>query len=77
MLAGLHDPQDAAVWEAFVPIPTGARRIRPESRADAGRGRGVARETLARFVEQYREGRYERERADSGSWLVGIAAIGC
>ena len=41
--------------------------LTPEEAAD------VAQETLARFVEQYREGRYERERGRLGAWLVGIA----
>ena len=74
MLAALHDPQDAAVWEAFDaryrPVLVGFARnlgLTPEEAAD------VAQETLARFVEQYREGRYERERGRLGAWLVGIA----
>jgi RNA polymerase sigma factor (sigma-70 family) len=74
MLEALQDPQQQAVWEAF------DRRYRPilvgfacnlglaeEDAAD------VAQETLTRFVAEYRDGRYDRERGRLGAWLVGIA----
>ena len=74
MLAALHDPQEVAAWEAFDaryrPVLVGFARnlgLTLEEAAD------VAQETIARFVEQYREGRYDRERGRLGAWLVGIA----
>lgn len=74
MLAALHDPAATAAWEAFDaryrPILHGFARnlgLSDEEAAD------VAQETLARFVEQYRDGRYDRERGRLGAWLVGIA----
>ncbi len=74
MLAALHDPAEVAAWEAFDaryrPVLVGFARnlgLSDEESAD------VAQETLARFVEQYREGRYDRERGRLGAWLVGIA----
>ena len=61
MLAALHDPAATAAWEAFDaryrPILHGFARnlgLSDEEAAD------VAQETIARFVEQYREGRYDR-----------------
>ena len=74
MLAALHDPAEVAAWESFDaryrPVLVGFARnlgLSDEESAD------VAQETLARFVEQYREGRYDRERGRLGAWLVGIA----
>lgn len=74
MLAALHDPAATAAWEAFDaryrPVLHGFARnlgLSDEEAAD------VAQETLARFVEQYRDGRYDRERGRLGAWLVGIA----
>jgi len=74
MLAALHDPQANEAWEAFDrryrSVLIGFARnlgLSDEEAAD------VAQETLSRFVEQYREGRYERERGRLGAWLVGIA----
>lgn len=74
MLAALHDPDEVAAWEVFDaryrPVLIGFARnlgLGAEESAD------VAQETIARFVEQYREGRYDRERGRLGAWLVGIA----
>ncbi len=74
MLQALHDPAATEAWEAFDaryrPIIHGFARnlgLSDEEAAD------VAQETLARFVEQYRDGRYDRERGRLGAWLVGIA----
>lgn len=74
MLAALHDPEAAAVWEAFDaryrPVLHGFARnlgLPDEQAAD------VAQETIVRFVERYREGRYERGRGRLGAWMVGIA----
>ena len=74
MLVALHDPAATEVWEAFDrryrPVLIGFARnlgLADEEAAD------VAQETLSRFVEQYRDGRYDRERGRLGAWLVGIA----
>lgn len=74
MLAALHDPDEVAAWEVFDsryrPVLIGFARnlgLSAEESAD------IAQETIARFVEQYREGRYDRERGRLGAWLVGIA----
>jgi RNA polymerase sigma-70 factor (ECF subfamily) len=40
------------------------------SDADAG---DLAQEVVIRFVQRYREGRYDRERGRLGAWLIGIA----
>lgn len=74
MLAALHDSEATEAWEAFDrryrSVLIGFARnlgLSDEEAAD------VAQETLSRFVEQYREGRYDRERGRLGAWLVGIA----
>ena len=33
----------------------------------------IAQETLARFLAEYRDGRYDRKKGRLGAWLVGIA----
>ena len=74
MLEALHDPANAEVWEAFDgryrSILIGFARnlgLNDQDSAD------IAQETLVRFVKEYREGRYDRERGRLGAWLVGIA----
>jgi len=74
MLEALHDPANAEVWEAFDgryrSILIGFARNLGLNDQDAA---DVAQETLVRFVKEYREGRYDRERGRLGAWLVGIA----
>ena len=74
MLDALHNPADVAAWEEFDtryrPVLIGFARNLGLDDADAA---DVAQETLARFLEQYRDGRYQRERGRLGAWLVGIA----
>lgn len=74
MLDALHNPSDVAAWEEFDtryrPVLIGFARNLGLDDADAA---DVAQETLARFLEQYRDGRYQRERGRLGAWLVGIA----
>lgn len=74
LLAGLFDPRNAAAWEAFDrryrPILTGFVRKCGLPDSDAGE---IAQETIVRFVEEYREGRYDRSRGRLGAWLVTIA----
>ena len=74
MLQALHDPHDVATWQEFDtryrPVLIGFARNFGLDDADAA---DVAQDTLTRFLEQYRDGRYERERGRLGAWLVGIA----
>lgn len=74
MLDALHDPAEVAVWEEFDaryrPVLIGFARNLGLDDADAA---DVAQDTMTRFLEQYRNGRYERERGRLGAWLVGIA----
>jgi len=75
LLEGLHDPHDHAVWEEFDtrfrPVLHGFARRLGVADADAA---DVAQETLTRFVQAYRAGRYSRERGRLSSWLIGIAS---
>jgi len=73
LLDALLDPADEAVWREFDtryrPILVGfARRygLTHDQATD------VAQETLARFAELYRAGRYQRERGRLRSWIIGI-----
>ena len=63
MLTALHDPRNAAAWEAFDrryrPILIGFSRNCGMNENDAV---DVAQETILRFVEEYREGKYDRTR---------------
>ena len=74
MLHALHDPDALEVWNEFDaryrPVLIGFARNLGLDDADAA---DVAQDTLARFLEQYRDGKYERERGRLGAWLVGIA----
>lgn len=74
LLVGLSDPRNAAAWEAFDrryrPILTGFVRNCGVREVDAAE---IAQETIVRFVEEYREGRYDRSRGRLGAWLVTIA----
>ncbi len=74
LLAGLLEAGNDEVWRDF------DGRYRPVLRAFAGRlglasadAEEVAQETLARFVELYRAGKYDRERGRLRSWIFGIA----
>ena len=74
MLDGLHDAENAELWEAFDrryrPILVGFARNLGVGEVDAA---DIAQETLSRFVLEYREGKYDRTRGRLGAWLVGIA----
>jgi RNA polymerase sigma-70 factor (ECF subfamily) len=74
LLAGLADPGNAAVWTEF------DARYRPVIVAFAARlglqpadGDELAQSALVRFAEEYRAGRYDRERGRLRSWIFGIA----
>ncbi|MDG2030487.1 MAG: RNA polymerase sigma factor [Phycisphaerales bacterium] len=74
MLDALHDAGNADVWEQFDrryrPILIGFARNLGLTDQDAA---DIAQETLARFLSEYRDGRYDREKGRLGAWLVGIA----
>lgn len=74
LLNGLFDPKNAAAWEAFDrryrPILIGFVRHCGARDSDAAE---IAQETIVRFVEEYRTGKYDRSRGRLGAWLVTIA----
>lgn len=74
MLQALHDGENQPAWEAFDaryrPILVGFAKHLGLGDSDAA---DVAQETLLRFVQDYREGKYDRQRGRLGAWLVGIA----
>ena len=74
LLEGLRDSENAILWEAFDrryrPILVGFARNLGMDEVDAA---DIAQETLSRFVQEYRDGRYDRSRGRLGAWLVGIA----
>ena len=74
LLTALHDSANAEAWSLFDrryrPILLGFARSCGLSEHDTAE---VAQSTLVRFIEQYREGRYDRERGRLGAWLVTIA----
>jgi len=74
LLDALRNPQDAEAWQLFDqryrPIVSGFSMTMGLDEESAGE---IAQETLARFVESYRLGRYERERGRLRSWILGVA----
>jgi RNA polymerase sigma-70 factor (ECF subfamily) len=74
MLAALHDARNEPAWEAFDaryrPIIMGFARNLGLGESDAA---DVAQETLVRFIQDYREQKYDRTKGRLGAWLVGIA----
>ena len=75
LLDGLVDPANDEVWRSFDeryrPILVGFAVRLGLDHADAC---DVAQETLLRFVREYREGRYDRQRGRLRSWLVSMAS---
>lgn len=74
LLEGLFDPAADDVWlefdQRYRPIIIGVARKLGLADQDAA---DVAQETLARFVHEYREGRYDRERGRLRTWILAIA----
>lgn len=74
LLEGLFDPANDGVWREFDaryrPILVAFARRLGLSEADA---HDAAQDTLVRFVEEYRQGKYDRSRGRLRSWLVTIA----
>lgn len=73
MLEGLNDSSNERVWSAFDeryrPILIGFARSLGLPDADAA---DVAQDAIARFVVEYRAGKYDRDRGRLRSWLIGI-----
>lgn len=74
LLAGLHECDNRTVWDEF------DRRYRPILVGFLGRmglnasdAADVAQDTLACFVQDYRQGKYDRQQGRLRSWLIGIA----
>ncbi len=74
LLDGLHETRNNIAWGEF------DRRYRPILIAflrRAGLGSAdaadVAQDALTRFVQEYREGRYDRTRGRLRTWLIAIA----
>lgn len=74
LLEGLHEPGNERVWFDFArrygSILVGFSRRLGLDDSDAA---DVAQETLIRFVQEYRAGKYNRERGRLRSWLLAIA----
>lgn len=73
LLIGLAEAENDAVWAEFDaryrPIVTGyclKLGLTEHEAAD------VSQESLMRFLEEYRAGKYDRERGRLRSWLIGI-----
>ncbi len=74
LLDGLHDGGNRVAWEEFDrryrPILLGFLRRMGLNANDAA---DVTQETLACFIRDYRQGRYDRGQGRLRSWLIGIA----
>lgn len=74
LLQGLHESGNEQVWfdfhRRYGGILVGFARRLGLSEDDAA---DVAQETLVRFVEEYRAGKYDRGRGKLRSWLLSIA----
>lgn len=74
LLEGLFDPENSAIWEEFharyQPIILGVARRVGLSEQDAA---DVSQETLIKFLQEYRAGKYDRSRGRLRSWIIGIA----
>jgi RNA polymerase sigma-70 factor (ECF subfamily) len=75
LLAGLGNPADEEAWRSFDeryrPILVGFAVRLGLGHADAC---DAAQETLLRFLREFRNGRYDRERGRLRSWLISMAA---
>jgi RNA polymerase sigma-70 factor (ECF subfamily) len=73
LLTALEDPSDEPTWREFDGryrgVLTGFAQRLGLGAEDAAE---VAQEALAAFVEEYRRGRYDRERGRLRSWLFAI-----
>src|SRR5262245_47509887 len=73
LLDGLFDPENRSVWGEFDaryrPIIIGCARRLGVSDDDAA---DLAQETLARFIQEYRLGKYDRQRGRLRSWIIAM-----
>lgn len=74
LLEGLFDARNETIWRRFAhryePVILGmARRLGlgDQDAADA------AQETLIKFMQEYRAGKYDRAKGRLGAWIVSIA----
>lgn len=74
LLEGLFDTGNKAVWEEFnarySPVILAVARRVGLGEQDAA---DVTQETLIRFLQEYKAGKYDRSRGRLRSWIVGIA----
>ncbi|MBL0927315.1 MAG: sigma-70 family RNA polymerase sigma factor [Phycisphaerales bacterium] len=74
ILESLRDSANNALWQEFDaryrPVLTAFARRRGLSDEDAAE---AAQTTLAQFVADYQQGRYDRTRGRLSSWIIGIA----
>jgi RNA polymerase sigma-70 factor (ECF subfamily) len=74
LLDGLHEPGNEQVWAEldarYRPILVAFARRLGLGDADAA---DVAQEAMLRFLQEYRDGHYDRERGRLRSWLLSIA----
>lgn len=74
LLEGLFDHDNEAAWSQFDtryrPIVIAFSRKLGLSESDAS---DVAQETIFQFLQEYRDGKYDRDRGRLRSWLIGIA----
>ncbi|MFQ5430115.1 MAG: RNA polymerase sigma factor [Phycisphaerae bacterium] len=74
LLEGLFDTGNDAVWEEFharyAPIILAVARRLGLNEQDAA---DVSQETLIKFLQEYRAGKYARDRGRLRSWIIGIA----
>lgn len=73
LLEGLHDPGNHRAWQEFqeryVPIMLAFARRLGLSESEAA---DATQDGLLRFLQEYRAGRYDRQRGRLRSWLIGI-----
>ncbi len=74
LLQGLFDPANQAVWAEFharyQPIIVGTVRRLGLSEQDAA---DVTQETLIKFLQEYRAGKYDPQRGRLRNWITSIA----
>jgi len=74
LLEGLKGADNHAAWiefnDRYVPMIRAFARTLGLSDADAG---DIAQETLVRFLNEYRAGKYDRGRGRLRSWIISIA----
>jgi len=73
LLEGLGDPRNEAVWREFDdryrPIIVGFLKKLGFGNDDAA---DLTQDTLIRVVQDYRAGKYDRQRGRLRSWIIGI-----